>query len=75
MGVSPFPAVGGTEVYADMERWTEIRRNVLTGAMSNREACRHYQGCSILSAAQEPGEWRLSGEKHRLGWLLRYWQG
>jgi transposase len=29
-------------VYADMERWTEIRRNVLTGAMSKREACRHY---------------------------------
>jgi transposase len=25
-----------------MERWTEIRRNVLTGAMSKREACRHY---------------------------------
>jgi transposase len=29
-------------VYADMERWTEIRRNVLTGAMTKREACRHY---------------------------------
>jgi transposase len=29
-------------VYADMERWTEIRRNVLAGAMSKREACRHY---------------------------------
>ena len=29
-------------MYADMERWTEIRRNVLTGAMSKREACRHY---------------------------------
>src|SRR5262245_60876617 len=25
-----------------MERWAEIRRNVLTGAMSKREACRHY---------------------------------
>jgi transposase len=25
-----------------MERWTEIRRNVLTGAMSKRQACRHY---------------------------------
>lgn len=29
-------------MYADRERWTEIRRNVLTGAMSKREACRHY---------------------------------
>jgi transposase len=26
-----------------MERWTEIRRNVLTGAMSKREACGHYK--------------------------------
>ena len=26
-----------------MERWTEIRRQVLTGAMSKRQACRHYQ--------------------------------
>src|SRR5262245_66609371 len=43
MGLSPSPAsAGGSEVYADMERWTEIRRNVLTGAMSKREACRHY---------------------------------
>jgi hypothetical protein len=25
-----------------MERWTEIHRNVLTGAMSKRQACRHY---------------------------------
>jgi hypothetical protein len=30
-------------VYADMERWTEIRRRVLTGAMSKRQARRHYQ--------------------------------
>jgi len=29
-------------VYADMERWTEIRRQVLTGQMSKRQACRHY---------------------------------
>src|SRR5262245_30206085 len=43
MGLSPSPAsAGGSEVYADMERWTEIRRNVLTGATSKREACRHY---------------------------------
>jgi transposase len=39
---SIFVQAGGTEVYADMERWTEIRRNVLTGAMSKRQACAHY---------------------------------
>jgi hypothetical protein len=29
-------------VYANMERWTEIRQQVLTGQMSRRAACRHY---------------------------------
>ena len=43
MGNRPFPEfTGGAEVYANMELWTEIRRQVLTGAMSKREACRHY---------------------------------
>src|SRR5262249_5350272 len=40
--LSLFGEAGGTEVYADMDRWTEIRRNVLTGVMSKREACAHY---------------------------------
>jgi transposase len=55
---------GGTEVYADMERWTEIRRQVLTGQMSRREACRHY--ClhwltlkKILDHDEPPGYRRL----------------
>jgi transposase len=43
MGNRPSPEfAGGAEVYANMELWTEIRRQVLTGAMSKREACRHY---------------------------------
>ena len=29
-------------MYADMELWSEIRRQVLTGEMSQREACRRY---------------------------------
>ncbi len=29
-------------MYADMERWTEIRRKVLTGELSKRQACRHF---------------------------------
>jgi transposase len=41
-----------------MERWTEIRRNVLTGAMSKREACRHYdihwQTLQKILAHEEP---------------------
>src|SRR5262249_13871538 len=40
--LSPRPA-GGTEVYADMEQWAEIRRRVLTNETSQREACRQYQ--------------------------------
>ena len=40
--LSPGPA-GGTEVYADMEQWAEIRRRVLTNEISQREACRQYE--------------------------------
>jgi transposase len=29
-------------VYADMDQWAEIRRRVLTGEISKREACRSY---------------------------------
>jgi len=43
-----------------MELWTEIRRNVLTGTMSKREACRHYDLHwltlkKILSHEEPPG--------------------
>lgn len=30
-------------MYANMEWWSEIRRRVLTGEMSKREACREYE--------------------------------
>ena len=43
MGVPVIPPVGGTEVYADMELWAEIRRRVLTGEISKRDACRMYE--------------------------------
>src|SRR5262249_40182589 len=44
MGISPSPGpAGGTEVYADMEQWAEIRRRVLTNETSKRAACRQYQ--------------------------------
>jgi hypothetical protein len=42
MGEAHPPAAGGTEVYADMEQWTEIRRRVLVEGMSKREACKRY---------------------------------
>jgi transposase len=42
MGEPIAPAAGGTEVYADMEQWTEIRRRVLVKGMSKREACKRY---------------------------------
>jgi hypothetical protein len=29
-------------VYRDMEQWTEIRRRVLTGELSKRQACQRY---------------------------------
>jgi transposase len=43
-----------------MERWTEIRRNVLTGTISKRQACRHYDIHwltlqKILSHEEPPG--------------------
>jgi transposase len=33
----------GAEVYANMEQWAEIRRQVLVEGLSRREACRIYQ--------------------------------
>jgi transposase len=45
-----------------MERWTEIRRNVLTGDISKREACRHYDihwlTLKKILAHEEPPDYR-----------------
>ena len=61
----PHPRPGGTEVYADMEQWAEIRRRVLTGEISKRQACAEYEIhwrtlTKILSHAEPPG-FRLKG--------------
>jgi transposase len=64
MGWSIAPAAGGTEVYADMEQWTEIRRRVLVEGLSKREACKQY-GLhwrtlqKILTHAEPPGYRRV----------------
>jgi transposase len=42
MGGAHHPAAGGTEVYTDMEQWTEIRRRVLVEGMSKRQACKQF---------------------------------
>lgn len=47
-------------MYADMEQWAEIRRRVLTGEISQRQACRQYQIHwltlkKILAHAEPPG--------------------
>jgi hypothetical protein len=51
-------------VYANMELWSEIRRRVLTGEISKREACKHYQIhwktlVKILSHEEPPGYRRV----------------
>lgn len=60
MGEAHPPAAGGTEVYADMEQWAEIRRQVLVEGMSKREACKRYAIHfltlkKILSHEEPPG--------------------
>ena len=55
---------GGTEVYADMEQWNEIRRRVLVDGLSQREACKQYElnGRTlkkILTHAEPPGYRRV----------------
>jgi transposase len=54
------PDAGGTEVYADMEKWAEIRRRVLVDGLSKRAACQEYAIHwltlrKILSHAEPPG--------------------
>ena len=60
MGGAPHPAAGGTEVYTDMEQWTEIRRRVLVDGRSKRQACKQFaiNGKTlrkILTHAEPPG--------------------
>jgi transposase len=65
------PHVGGTEVYADMEQWAEIRRRVLTHEISKRQACREYDLHwltlkKILSHEEPPGYRRVAPPRRPL---------
>jgi hypothetical protein len=59
-----------------MEQWAEIRRRVLTGELSKREACReyglHWQTLKKILAADEPPPFRakVPRAKPRLGPFL-----
>jgi transposase len=64
MGGAHHPAAGGTEVYTDMEQWTEIRRRVLVEGMSKRQACKqfaiHWKTLQkILTYPEPPGYRRV----------------
>lgn len=56
-------------MYADMEQWAEIRRRVLTGEISRREACRQYQihwlTLKKILAHDEPPGYRRSRPPRR----------
>jgi len=56
-------------VYADMELWTEVRRQVLTGQMSRREACRryglHWQTLKKILEHDEPPGYRRTKPPRR----------
>jgi hypothetical protein len=55
-------------VFTSMETWTEIRRRVLTGEISKRQACReygiHWQTLSKILRQTEPVPFRLR-QPHR----------
>ena len=63
-------------MFTDMEQWAEIRRRVLTGEISKREACReyglHWQTLKKVLAADEPPPCRpkVPRAKPRLGPFL-----
>jgi transposase len=64
MGGAHHPAAGGTEVYTDMEQWTEIRRRVLVDGLSKRQACKQFAINwktlrKILTHAEPPGYRRV----------------
>ena len=55
-------------MYADMEMWSEIRRRVLTGEISKREACKQYEIHwltlkKILTHEEPPGYRRLKSPR------------
>jgi transposase len=63
-------------VFTNMEQWAQIRRRVLTGEISKREACReydlHWQTLTKILAADEPPPFRtkVPRAKPRLGPFL-----
>jgi transposase len=63
-------------VFTNMEQWAEIRRRVLTGEITKREACReyglHWQTLKKILAADEPPSFRpkVPRAKPRLGPFL-----
>ncbi len=56
-------------MYADMDRWTEIRRAVLTGSLSKRQACRqyniHWATLQKILSHEEPPGYRRTKPPHR----------
>lgn len=56
-------------MYTDMEHWAEIRRRVLTGEISKRAACRHYdihwQTLKKILEHDEPPGFRLTVPRAR----------
>ena len=57
------------KVLQDMELWTEIRRRVLTGELSRRQAAREYElnyrtVAKVCQHAEPPG-YQASAARHR----------
>ena len=56
-------------MYADMEQWAEIRRRVLTGEVSKRQACRmyeiHWATLKKILAHEEPPGYRRNHPRRR----------
>lgn len=56
-------------MYADMEKWTEIRRRVLTKELSKRAACKlygvHWQTLAKMLAHEEPPGYQQSQPRAR----------
>ncbi len=51
-------------MFTDMEKWAEIRRRVLNGQISKREACReydiHWETLGKILTYREPPGYRLT---------------
>ena len=69
MGEARRPVAGGTEVYANMDEWSEIRRRVLTREISQREACKqsriHWKTLKKILAHEEPPGYRRQAPRRR----------